>query len=110
MQTAMAEQRTKYNNDTGEVFSNKLALAIIVIASGFLLMLTGIVLSAISFVSHGRFHGWNVITLVASFIFLALGSHFLDRADAEKKKARLEFDQKYLIDDAQIKSGKPPEK
>ncbi len=108
MQAAMANHRSKYDN-TSEVFSNKLALAIIVIASGFLLMLTGIILSAISFVTHGKFHGWDVITLVASFVFLAFGAHCLDKSDESKKNARREFDKKYPVDNGQIKTGKPPE-
>ncbi len=108
IQTAMASRRAKHN-ETREFFSNKLALAMIVIAGGFLLLLTGIILSAISFVLNGRFHGWDVTTLIASFVLLAFGSHFLDKSDAAKKNARLAFGQRRLVNNKQIKTGKLPE-
>ena len=89
IQTAAADQRAKYN-DTGEVFSKNFALAMIVITGGFLLMLTGIFLSTISFVTHGRFHGWDITTLIASFVLLAVGAHFLDKADFKIRKRQIE--------------------
>lgn len=69
----------------------KSVIAIFGITCGILLMLTGLILSGISFFSKGEFRGWDVITLVISFILLAFGSHFLDKADAADKAARIEY-------------------
>lgn len=64
--------------------------ALIALTSGLLLMLIGLILSAVSFVSHARFRSWDVISLAMSFGLLAIGSHFLDKADAAEKSAKIE--------------------
>ncbi len=58
------------------------------IVSGFILMLTGLILSAISFFNRMNFQGWDVILIVAAFVFFAAGAHFLDSIDREKKSKK----------------------
>ena len=66
-------------------FSLNFIAAIGGIIGGFLLMLTGLILSAMAFISNTNFNGWEVILLVAAFIFLGFGAHFLDKYSATKK-------------------------
>ena len=59
--------------------------------SGLILMLTGIMLSLISFVEHQSFHGAEIIILCSGFGSLILGTHCLDRIELEKANRAKEF-------------------
>ncbi len=58
------------------------------LAGGFVLIFFGAILSAVSLFTRVKFHGWEVILFVAGFVFLVIGSHFLDLTDREKKERR----------------------
>ena len=64
---------------------NSFFAATIGITVGLLLLMTGLILSAVSYLNRSNFHGWEVILLVASFVCLAFGAQSLDKAyDANK--------------------------
>lgn len=69
----------------------KFAGAIGGLAGGLVLMLTGIILSAVSYFSAINFHSLDVLAIVAAFIFSAVGAHFLDLMEKEKKAKRVEY-------------------
>lgn len=82
------------NNKTGKKKSNDFAYfvgAVGGVTCGLILLLTGLFLSAISFFNRIYFHGWEVISLVAAFVSLAIGSHFLDKIDAAKRAEKIEL-------------------
>ncbi|MCY7348777.1 MAG: hypothetical protein LH614_21520 [Pyrinomonadaceae bacterium] len=55
------------------------------IIGGFFLMLTGLILSAVSFIDKMSFLGFEVFLLAAAFVLVTIGSHFLDLIEKEKK-------------------------
>lgn len=57
---------------------------------GAILLIAGLVLSAVSYVDQISFHGLNVVMLGASFVFLMLGAHFLDLAEKEERRKKKE--------------------
>ena len=78
------------------------------IGGGLFLMVTGLILSAISYFDQRSFRGLDVALLVAAFMFLAIGSHFLDLTEEEKTAIRIEYcrDQGLTDDECQeIKSA-----
>jgi uncharacterized membrane protein len=60
------------------------------ILGGLFLMLTGVILSIVSYFDRASFHGLEVILIFAAFIFLAIGSHCLDLIESEKKASSIE--------------------
>jgi cytochrome c biogenesis protein CcdA len=58
------------------------------LVSGFVLILSGFILSAVSLFTRTNFNGWEVILIVTGFIFLAMGAHFLDLIDRKNKVKR----------------------
>lgn len=84
VQAVMENQSAKLNKNKSFV-PTKLAAAIVGLAGGLFLMLTGLTLSAISYFNQTSFHGLDVIMLVAAFAYLLIGAHFLDKFDAAEK-------------------------
>ncbi len=89
LEAVVENEKNKANDKNSGGFVNFIG-AIGGITSGLILMLTGLFLSGISFFNRINFHGWDVILLVAAFVFLAIGSHYLDKIDAVKKVKRIE--------------------
>lgn len=57
---------------------------------GLMLLVAGLVLSAIAYFDEISFHGLDVVMIGASFILLMLGAHFLDLAEKEEKRKKKE--------------------
>ncbi|MGI8495488.1 MAG: hypothetical protein ACR2L1_09290 [Pyrinomonadaceae bacterium] len=75
--------KDNFKTDNGKTYkSNRNTInfigAIGGITGGLILMLTGIILSAIAYFDRMSFHGGEVILIVSAFVFLAIGAHFLD--------------------------------
>lgn len=58
------------------------------IVGGFILALSGLILSVISFFTRIKFNSWEVILIATAFVFFAIGAHFLDLMDRENKAKR----------------------
>lgn len=88
-----AIKKDKSNYTEAAEFSSfpKFAGAIGGIAGGLVLMLGGIIFSSVSYFSGISFHSLDVIAIAAAFIFLAVGAHFLDLMEREKKAKRIEY-------------------
>jgi len=76
------------------------------IVGGFFLMVTGLILSAISYFYQISFRGLDMVLIVAAFIFLAIGSHFLDLMDEEKKAKRIVFCREHGLTDEECQEIK----
>ena len=87
-QNVMANRGKK--SDEENTFSLNFIVAIVGLTGGFLLMLTGLILWAMAFVSNTNFNGWEVILLVAAFVFLGFGAHFLDKYSATERAVKTE--------------------
>lgn len=86
----MENENDKANEKNSAGFVNFVG-AIGGITSGLILLLTGLFLSAISFFNRINFHGWEVISLIAAFVLLAIGAHYLDKIDAAKRAKKIEY-------------------
>lgn len=78
------------------------------IAGGLFLMVTGLILWIISYFERINFRGLDTALIVAGFIFLVIGSHFLDLIDEEKKTKRINYCREHGLTDEEyreIKSG-----
>ncbi len=89
LEAVVENENNKANDKNSGGFVNFVG-AIGGITSGLILLLTGLFLSAISFFTRINFYGWEVILLVAAFVLLAIGSHYLDKMDAVKKAGKIE--------------------
>ena len=56
------------------------------IAGGLFLMVTGLILWIISYFERLSFRWLDTALIVAGFIFMAIGSHFPDLTDEEKRR------------------------
>jgi cytochrome c biogenesis protein CcdA len=52
---------------------------------GFILAVSELILSVITFFSRIKFNRLEVILIVAAFVFFAAGAHFMDLIEKEKK-------------------------
>lgn len=80
----------KTSSDDRKILSVKSTPAVIGLTGGFLLMLTGLAVWAISSFTVTPLHSLDLILLISAFVFLGFGAHFLDKADAENKAERIE--------------------
>jgi hypothetical protein len=83
MSIAVMENKNIKSNSDG-VGSFKLLAAGGGICGGFLLMLAGLILSALARFMQINFHHWEVFLLIAAFVFIGFGSHCLDLIEKEK--------------------------
>ncbi|MGI9036977.1 MAG: hypothetical protein ACR2GD_13200 [Pyrinomonadaceae bacterium] len=60
------------------------------IAGGLVMLLAGIILSAIAYFERINFHGGEVILIVAALAFLAIGAHFSDSIEKKEKAQKAE--------------------
>ncbi len=88
MSEAVMENKNIKTVEAGKKSSVNFVGAISGLAGGFILILSGFVLSIISFFTPMNFGGWQVILFITAFIFLAIGAHFLDLIDREDKAER----------------------
>lgn len=59
------------------------------VLGGLILMLAGMILSAISYFEQRHFNGLEVFLLVGAFVFLGTGTHLLDLMDEDEKSVRI---------------------
>ena len=59
------------------------------IVGGLISMLTGLILSIISYFNRTSFHGVEMILLIASVGLLIIGAHSLDLIEKDKKARRI---------------------
>jgi len=76
------------------------------IAGGLFLMVTGLVLWIISSFERLSFRWLDTALIVAGFIFMAIGSHFLDLMDQEKKTKRIEYCREHGLTDEECQEIK----
>ena len=107
VQAIMENQSAKLNK---KKVSTKFVAAIGGLTGGLFLMLMGLTLSAISYFKQTSFHGLDVIMLVAAFVFLSIGAHFLDKLYATKKAAKIESYKKHKLTVVQSKEYESADK
>ncbi len=88
MRAAVSESKNVKTSEAENLSLMNFVGAIGGLTGGFVLMLFGALLSAISLFTQINFHGWGVILILAAFVFLAIGSHFLDLIDGVKRLKR----------------------
>jgi len=71
--------------------SVKGALCVAGLGGGFLLMLTGLLMWAISSLANTPVDGLDLSLMICGFVFSGFGAHFLDLAEAENKAGKMEF-------------------
>lgn len=89
-QMAIRQEYHRVKENGGRIYRNLLMLgAIGGILLGVLLFLVGIFLFVEIFLTHIETHRIEVVFLVSSFIFLALGAHCMDKIDGVNKTERI---------------------
>lgn len=68
---------------------------------GLILLVAGVILSALAFFEKADFDRSEIIMLAASFVFLGLGAHCLDLLDKERK-AKTEAGLNLILNDSNI--------
>ena len=82
------ENKIIISKKAGKIF---IVGATVGIGGGLFLMAAGLIFGAISYFDRITFRGPDVASIVAGFIFLAVGMHFLDLMEEEKKTKRIEY-------------------
>lgn len=82
------ENKIVKSKEAGNSFIISAAVGIV---GGLFLMVTGLILSAISYFYQINFRGLDAALIAAAFIFLAIGSHFLDLMEEKKKSKRIKY-------------------
>lgn len=98
------KQNQTVNISNKEVYKKLLMLgAVGGIVLGVLLSLIGIFLSIEVFAAHFETHRLEILFLVSSFVFLAVGAHCMDKIDKVRKPERVERCQRNGLSDRKQK-------